>query len=242
MGHSSLTHAMTYSSQQVGLEEALFNAYHFAIGDTLYQISKSTSKLSIADLRKATQLRYPTAPSPSNGHSPYLSVQQKELVEFGYSVEFNNKPRHCIALLAPGEGKSESYIIPTIARHLASQKSKTIIHVSPFRFLVSYQFAMASAAFKKLDLNLSICVFSGRDITSDGALLEELRDKDNLPSLLFLNLDALNNLFKYFSKVFKSWMDVVDKIVIDEVHTILSEISFRDKYKVYSELPSLGIP
>ena len=37
-------------------------------------------------------------------------------------------------------------------------------------------------------------------------------------------------------------MDVVEKIVIDEVHTIFSEMSFREKYKVYAELPSLGIP
>ena len=242
MGHTSQTHAITYSSQQVGSEEAHFNAYHFAIGDTSYEISKSTTKLSIADLRKAMQLRYPTAQSPSKGHGHYLSVQQKELVEFGYSADFNNKAQHCLALLAPGEGKSECYIIPTIARHLANQKSKTIIHVSPFRFLASYQFAMASAAFKKLSLDSNICGFSGRDVTSDGLLPEELRDKDNLPSLLFLNLDAIYNLFKYFPEVFKSWVDVVDKIVIDEGHTILAEMSFRDKYVVYSELPSLGIP
>ncbi len=161
MGHSSLTHAITYSSQQVGSEEARFIVYHFAIGDTSYLISKSASKISLADLRKAMQLRYPTAPSPSNGHDHYLSVQQKELVEFGYSVDFNNKPQHCLALLAPGEGKSESYIIPTIARQLANQKPKTIIHVTPFRFLAGYQFAMASAAFEKLSLKSSICVFFG---------------------------------------------------------------------------------
>jgi superfamily II DNA helicase RecQ len=242
MGHSSLTHATIYSSQQVGSEETHFNAYHFAIGDTSYQISKSISNLSLADLRNAMRLRYPTAISPSNGHDHYLSIQQKELVEFGYGANFNNKAQHCIALLAPGEGKSESYIIPTIARQLANQKSKTIIHVSPFRFLAGYQFAMASAAFEKLSLKSSICVFSGRDITSDGPLPEELRDKDNLPSLLFLNLDAVSNLFKYFSEVLKSWVDVLDRIVIDEVHTILSEMNFRDKYKVYSELPSLGVP
>jgi hypothetical protein len=39
MGHSSLTHAIAYSSRQVGSEEAHFNAYHFAIGDTSYQFS-----------------------------------------------------------------------------------------------------------------------------------------------------------------------------------------------------------
>jgi superfamily II DNA helicase RecQ len=242
MGHSSFTHSIAYSSQQVGSEEAHFNAYHFAIGDTSYQMVKSPTTLSLADLRAAMRLRYPTSSSPINGHDSYLSVQQKELVEFGYGTTLTNKPQHCLALLAPGEGKSESYIIPTIARILANQKAKTIIHVSPFRFLAGYQFAMTSAALDKLALKSSICVFTGRDITSEGALPEELRDTENLPSLLFLNLDAMNNLFKFFSEVIKSWVKVVDKIVIDEAHTILSEMSFRTKYRVYSELPSLGIP
>ncbi len=57
-----------------------------------------------------------------------------------------------------------------------------------------------------------------------------------------MNLDAVSYLFKYFSEVFKSWVEVVDKIVIDEVHTIFSEMSFRNKYKTYSALPSLRIP
>ena len=122
-------------------------------------MSKSTLRLSLADLRNAVRLRYPSPVCPSNGHDHYLSVQQKELVEFGYTAEFNSKPHHCLALLAPGEGKSESYIVPTIARLLANHKSKTIIHISPFRFLAGYQFAMASDAFRKLSLQSSICVF-----------------------------------------------------------------------------------
>ena len=241
MGHSSLTHAIAYSSHQLGSEEAHFDAYHFAIGDTSYEVAKFMTDLSLADLRAAMRLRYPTSQSPTKSHDNYLSLQQKELVEFGYGSSFS-KPQHCLTLLAPGEGKSECYIIPTIARLLANQSSKTIIHISPFRFLAGYQFAMASAAFDKLGLDSNICVFSGRDITSDGALPEELRVKERLPSLLFLNLDAIHNLFHYFSDLLKSWVDVVDKIVIDEVHTILSEMSFRDKYKVYSKLPSLGVP
>ncbi|KAI2503192.1 hypothetical protein MHU86_11295 [Fragilaria crotonensis] len=220
MGHSTFTHASTYSSERVGSEEAHFNAYHFALGDTSYGFSRCQNILSLANLRSAMQLRYPTSSTPE-GHN-YLSLQQKELVEFGYGMTFT-KPQHCVALLAPGEGKSECYIIPTIARVLANQSTKTIIHVSPYRFLAEYQFATCSAAFKKLGLDSNMRVFTGQDITSDGVLPEGLYTKERLPSLLFLNLDALNNLFHYFGEVFKSWLDVVDKIVIDEAHTILSE-------------------
>ena len=107
MGHSSLTHAVTYSSQQVGVEEAHFNGYHFAIGDASYLISKSLTMLSLANLHAAMQLWFPTSASFGNGHENYLLLQQKELVEFGYSADFHNKPHHCLALLAPGDGKSE---------------------------------------------------------------------------------------------------------------------------------------
>ena len=34
----------------------------------------------------------------------------------------------------------------------------------------------------------------------------------------------------------------MDKIVIDEVHTFFTELSFREKYQVYWKLPVIGIP
>jgi hypothetical protein len=126
MGHSSYTHATTYSSEGVGIEEMHFNCYHFALGDTSYQESKKKESLSLADLRAAMRLRYPGT-KPIDGHN-YLSLQQKELVEFGYS---STKGQHCLGLLAPGGGKSDCYIIPTIARKIANQDCRTIIHVSP---------------------------------------------------------------------------------------------------------------
>ena len=50
------------------------------------------------------------------------------------------------------------------------------------------------------------------------------------------------NLFTFYFEHLKSWVDVVEKLVIDEVHTVLSELSFRDKNKVYCKLPVLEIP
>ena len=240
MGHSTYTHATTYSTERVGSEEAHFDAYHSAIGDTSYQFLKCESTLSLSDLRSAMQLRFPKTWS-SDGHS-YLSLQQKELVEFGYGPG-SNKKKHCLGLLAPGDGKSESYIIPTIARTLANLECKTIIHVSPYSFLAGYQFANTSAVIEKLGFgsNISLLCFTGRDI-SQGCLPEEISDKKKLPGILFLNLDAIFNLFTFYFEHLKSWVDVVDKIVIDEVHTVFSELTFRDKYKVYWGLPVLGIP
>ena len=240
MGHSTSTHATTYSSERVGADKTHFNAYHFAIGDTSYRLLKFQNMLSLADLRAAMRPRYPSSVSP-DGHN-YLSLEQKELVEFGYGSA-SSTIQHCLGLLAPGDGKSECYIIPTIARHLANQKCKTIIHISPYGFIAGYQFANANAAVEKLGLetHISIIFFTGSDIR-EGSLPEELSNKESLPSLIFLNLDGAYNLFTYFFEDLKSWVDVVDKMVIDEVHTIFSELSFRDKYKLYFRLPVIGIP
>jgi superfamily II DNA helicase RecQ len=244
MGHSKMTHSMAYSSKRVGGEESHFNAYHFAIGDTSYNMSKlQSSTLSLGDIRMAMSLRHANT-AELNGHN-YLSPQQKELVEFGHGQidTTAQKQQHCFGLLAPGEGKSEVYIIPTIARQIGNQRSKMIIHVSPYNFLSAYQFSNAITVLDKLGFwtPYSTRIFTGRDINV-GLLPDELSNKDDLPSLLFLNLDALFNLFMFHAKTFKSWINVMDKIVIDEAHTFLAELPFREKYQVYWRLPVLGIP
>jgi superfamily II DNA helicase RecQ len=224
----------------VDQEESHYNAYHFAIGDTSFHHKTCPSSVSLADLRAAMQLRYPLS-SCVDGHR-YLSLQQKELVEFGYGC---GKPQHCIGLLSPGGGKSDCYIVPTIARSLAFQDCRMIIHVSPYSFLAGYQHASALSIFKGLGINDTIrppLFFTGVDIKENCSLPVQLSDQDHLPSLLFLNLDAMYNLFTFFREDMKSWIGSIDKIVVDEVHTIFSELSFREKYKVFFDLPVLGIP
>jgi hypothetical protein len=136
------------SSERVGSDEAHFNAYHFAIGDTSYQLLKCrTNKLSLADLTcgNATSVSHFIVSNLVITISPW---NRKQLVEYGYGASLS-QVQHCLGLLAPGDGKSESYIIPTIARHLANQRYKTIIHISPYSFLAGYQFANATTAMKE---------------------------------------------------------------------------------------------
>ena len=130
MGHSILTHAMAYSSERIGYEFH-FNAYHFAISDTSFQLPYfQVSLLSSGDLRIAMSFQHPNSLSIV-GHN-YLLMQQKELVEYAYgSCALSSKPRHCLALLAPGEGKSEVYIIPISLLESWPTETKTILHVSP---------------------------------------------------------------------------------------------------------------
>jgi hypothetical protein len=202
MGHSMGTHAIKYSSQRIGTDESHFNKYHAAIGDTSYNKKNTQERLSLSHIRLAMESRYPHAASSVLG-TKYLSLGQKELVEFGYGgCEDCNQ--HCLGLLPPGEGKSETYLIPTIARRMASHQPKMIIHVSPYSFLAAYQYTSACAVMKKLNLgDVSICCLTGSDITV-GGLPEALKTKENLPHLLFLNLDAMHHLFELYVEDLKT--------------------------------------
>ena len=123
------------------------------------------NKLSLGDIRMAMSLRYPKAMS-TDGHN-YLSPQQKELVEFGYGHnDLEVKQKHCFGLLAPGEGKSEVFIIPTIARRMANQCTKMIIHISPFNFLAAYQFNNVTIALDKVGLGIAFPLISSLAETS----------------------------------------------------------------------------
>ena len=82
MGHSTMTHALAYASEQLN-DESHFNAYHTAIGDISHQVlTRQTDTLSLGDIRLAMRLCYSESIS-RDGHN-YLSLQQKELVEFAY--------------------------------------------------------------------------------------------------------------------------------------------------------------
>ena len=243
LGHSSSTHAARYSSEEIGSEEQLYNKYHFGIGDTSHRILQDQEFLSKRILQETLTVRFPSLANNNNGPVEYLSKGQQEVVEYLHGAPTTGNLQHCLGLLAAGDGKSEMYLLPTLARAYCHHRSKTIVYVGPYGFLTGYQAANALSAFEKSGYKdrISVLVFTGSDI-KDGVLPIELSDKNDLPSLLFLNLDAMSNLFKYFREQLKSWVDRLEMIVVDEIHTIYSEMDFRNKYSVYSRLSSLGVP
>ena len=57
-GHSERTHAVSYASKRFGGDETHFNAFHFAIGDTSYDlVNLQSTALSLGDIRSAMNLR-----------------------------------------------------------------------------------------------------------------------------------------------------------------------------------------
>ena len=83
----------------------------------------------------------------------------------------------------------------------------------------------------------------GRDIR-DNILPNILRDKDSLPSIIFVSLEAIRILFQHHASYLEELQrdDLIFKIYVDECHTILSELSFRDSYSCLAKLARLNIP
>jgi hypothetical protein len=241
MGHTAGTHLKSYSNQ-IEVSEDHYNLYHSAIGDLSHSWKYTSDKLTIEDISKAMRLRYPQADVTK---SCYLTCQQKELIQFGYHA--GSVPSHCVGLLAPGEGKSECYLVPTLARKLSKKDDKTIIYVSPYNFLAAFQDAKARRSFSYpavfSSLGIRTFLFQGSDF-QDGTFPDVLESPHDLPDILFMNLDAISNLLEFHKPVVMSWVSLkrLDRIVLDEVHTMISESCFRDKYRVYQLLPSVGVP
>jgi primosomal protein N' len=131
LGHSSATHAARYSSEEIGQEEKLYNMYHSGIGDTSYIVLQDQEFLTSRHLQETLSVRFPNHTAPV----AYLSKAQQEIVEYLHGAPTTENQKHCLGLLATGEGKSETYLLPTVARAHLCHRSKMIIHVAPYGFL-----------------------------------------------------------------------------------------------------------
>jgi hypothetical protein len=111
-----------------------------------------------------------------------LSIAQKELVEFGRGHK-DSKMR-CFCLLASGQGKFMSHILPTIARCIAEKEAKLIIHISPYTFLAGNQYHAAIKVIRNQFgfTDTIIETYSGKDIQI-GKIPEHLTNSTSLPAL-----------------------------------------------------------
>jgi hypothetical protein len=80
-----------------GIEE-YFNLYHAAIGDTSHTLQTGHELLPLADIRFTMKSCHPLRDSKI---AYYLSLAQKDLVEFGRG-HIGHK-NHCLCLFASGQ-------------------------------------------------------------------------------------------------------------------------------------------
>ena len=231
-GHSLETHEQYYSS--LIDKEALFDKYHQSIGAELTLENMNTVPLGLA-----TEMDVLHCLRVLMGmNSKFLSSLQRNMI----MDSCNNVMKHTFCSIGCGGGKSMSWIIPTLRQHLTRSKSKLSIVVIPYCFLLDHHVNSTKKLFGSCH-RISIHSLKGRDI-EDNILPNLLRDKDSLPSILFVSLEAIRILFEYHRSCLEELQkdDLIFKIYVDECHTILSELNFRDSYSCLAKLARLNIP
>lgn len=224
--HSASTHQASYGSSLINGRELLYRVFHRELGGDV-PAGLATTAVPLSKQELAHGLCALLGPE-----ARYTCAGQERLVD----LIANSVSRHAHIGLPCGSGKSMAWMVPTVARILAGRTRKTIFVVLPYKFLVEYHLE-AATKMSDLTVDLSILAYSGIEISQSAPLPTALHDIRLFPDILFLSLEAMVNLMKFHSPTLKSWVseELIQRFIIDEVHTILGE-SFR---QVYEFLPSL---
>ena len=149
--------------------------------------------------------------------------------------------RHVHVTAPCGSGKSSSFLVPALVNAQVSHSTGCRLVVLPYKFLVAHQVA---AVVDRLSSSFGVWVESllGTDVARS-RLPAVLSVNDTLPDLIFLSLEAIGGLLLYH---FDSLLSLcrsrsIERIYIDELHTILSE-PFRPHYEQLRRIGSLGVP
>lgn len=231
-GHTQQTGRTSYGTWLDNSEEALYDFYHKALGETLLEIP-------------ANQFVPFTYQSLLNGlkqlkgsDADFASPQQKQMVEFAA----NSLIRHSFINMPCGQGKSMSWMVPIMASLLTGRHIGMRIVVLPYKFLLGHMVHQAKSAFGVLSDRLRVEFAGSSDIDRETIPLY-LQGRD-LPALLLLNLDAAANLLEYHMELLQKWSlsNHLKRIYVDEFQQFIVEYRFRRVYHNLRHLGRIGIP
>ena len=241
-GHSISTHEKFYSTEFKNNVEENYNTYHSAIGAKNHVrsiasegASKLPKRLDNSTLLSALQHLF------NNNNARFFNNLQKEMLEDAT----NNFTKHTFAILGCGSGKSLiTWKIPFIARKIDRVPSGTVIVVLPYCFLMDFHIQDTNVRMNLLG-NYNSVGLKGCDIKRE-QLPTFLDDKSSSVKMdiIFLSIEALNNLFEYHLPLLRKWIDQnhVSKIIVDEIHVLLTEINFRSSFDVIRKIGTLQTP
>lgn len=231
-GHSAETHERFYSSTIE--KETFYNDYHRGLGEDITVDSTIEQPIGFAtkaDILHCLKVLF-------GARANFLSDLQFHMIEDAC----NNQTKHSFCTICCGGGKSLSWVIPPIRESLNSVKPKLSIIILPYCFLLDHH---VNSIIRLVGTCSSINVekLKGIDVY-DNLRPNVLRDKNTLPTLLFLSLEAVAKLvdyhFEYLHELQKDGL--IHKIYIDECHTLVSELNFRNNYHALGKLAALNIP
>lgn len=231
-GHTADTHERFYSSMIE--KETFYNTYHHGLGEDITvdsSIEPIMGFATYADILHCLKVLF-------GANATFLSDLQYQMI----NDACNNQTKHSFCTIGCGGGKSLSWVIPPIRESLNSVKPKMSIVVIPYCFLLDHH---VNSVIRLVGTCSSINVekLIGLDVY-DNLRPNVLRDKSSLPTLLFLSLEAVAKLVDYHFEYLRELQNdgLIHKIYIDECHTLVSELNFRNKYHALGKLSALNIP
>ena len=231
-GHSSQTHRRHYSS--IINREYFFRKYHQSLGAEFLVDDNNDTPLGLASVEDCLYcLRVLLGVSAT-----FLSETQKDMI----LDSCNNFTRHSVCLIGCGGGKSMSWIIPSFRYELNGQKAKMSIVVVPYCFLLDHHVSTTKKLLGQCS-GLSVDSLKGCEIDNN-VRPNILREREMLPTILFVSLEAISSLVTYHFGYLEELVagDHIFKIYIDECHTSLSELNFRQNYRHLRQLSGLRLP
>ena len=133
---------------------------------------------------------------------------------------------HMVVTIACGGGKTLVCLLPAFARYRAGGKRKMTIVVVPYVFLLLCHFSSITQLVG-VQQDFVVAYMTGSDCSQFE--LPSVFDGDRFPQLLLVTVDAMANLLRYHVEILREFSENnhLHNIVVDEVHTLFLEWSFR---------------
>ncbi len=181
-GHTQSTGRHSYSTWLENGEEALYDFYHKELGEEFLE-SPKIAFTPFSDSILLVSLKRLLGPQ-----SLFRSPQQKQMVSFAV----NSNKRHAYVSIPCGQGKSMSWFVPIMASLLSGRHIGLRIVILPYKFLLGHMVEQANLYFGSLSERIQVNFADSSTITKE-TFPSWLTDRE-LPSLLFLNLDAAEKM------------------------------------------------
>ena len=240
-GHSQRTHTQYYSTSDTSNIENNYTKIHISMGASNHLINSQamevrtiSKRIAKSTIIQAIQIYF------NDDNAKFLSTHQANLL----IDATNNNIQHTLAILGCGAGKSLSWKIPLIAKKLDNVISKTVIIIIPYCFLLDFHVSNTKSSLGLIGI-FNIIGIKGSDIKENEIpLFMDDSINDNRFDLLFMSIEAIHTIMTFHYLHFKRWIDNnnIDKVIVDEVHVLISEISFRQSFTSIRKLSCLRVP
>ena len=236
--HQQNTAANHYQTNVQNWDEHAFDKWFEALGCTNPDSSNNLKYDSITaeDLHSSLQFLF-------GSNATWVSGQQERMV-FAMA---RSRSRHIFISIPCGGGKTMAAVLPVVAEARTGRPIRKRIFCPNYSFLCEYHgynITKLLNYFLTAYPSVSVEVFQGSDITEESlsSLLE--CKPDDLPEIMIMSTQAIHNLIHFYPTRIPFWVKsgwLVD-IILDEVHTVYSELKFRASLLSLSSLSNHGIP